>query len=34
MIEKIRKDNNKNWMNLLRIALKKSLMNQKKFSIE
>ena len=34
MIEKIRKDNNKNWMNLLRIALKNLLMNQKSLSIE
>ena len=30
MIEKIRKDNNKNWMNLLRIALKKSPDESKK----
>ena len=30
LIEKIRKDNNKNWMNLLRIAVKKSPKESKK----
>ena len=29
-IEKIRKDNNRNWMNLLRIALKNSPLESKK----
>ena len=33
-IEKIRAENNKNWMNLLRLALKYAPEESKKFSIK